>query len=221
MRLHLRLAGEMFAIGLAPFFIHVCASVVTILMNWQLKTHGGTPAIASYGIVAAINSLVISMILGLTHGMQPIVGFNYGAGHRDRALQTYRLTVLCATILCALCFAAVELAPTDIASAFTDDPVLTAGTTVALRLCCAMMLTLGFQVVTSNFFQSIGKARIAIFLSLSRQIIFLLPFLWLLPPAFGVMGAWYATPAADLCACAVTAVILFVFMRKRYWKTVN
>ena len=221
MRLHLRLAGEMFAIGLAPFFIHVCASVVTILMNWQLKTHGGTPAIASYGIVAAINSLVISMILGLTHGMQPIVGFNYGAGHRDRALQTYRLTVLCATILCALCFAAVELAPTSIASAFTDDPVLTAGTTVALRLCCAMMLTLGFQVVTSNFFQSIGKARIAIFLSLSRQIIFLLPFLWLLPPAFGVMGAWYATPAADLCACAVTAVILFVFMRKRYWKTVN
>ncbi len=214
MHVDFKLVGEVFAIGLSPFFIHTCTSIVTIFMNWRLKDYGGNMAIATYGIVAAIQSLVVTMVLGMTHGMQPIVGFNYGAGHRDRVIKTYRLTVLCATVVCTLCFAAVELFPTAIADAFTDDTSVIEHTAVALRLCCATMFIVGFQVVTSNFFQAIDKAKISIFLALSRQIIFLLPFIWLLPLSFDLTGAWCATPAADFCACAVTAFILWRFLKR-------
>lgn len=217
MRLKWKLIGDVFAIGLSPFFIHVCASLVTIIMNWRLKEYGGNLAIAAFGIIGSIQSLVVTFILGLTHGMQPIVGFNYGAKKYDRAVKTFRLTVMYATAACAVGFIAVMTVPGLITRAFTNDPTVIALTVPAMRLCCAMMLIVGFQVVTSNFFQSIDMAKISIFLSLSRQIIFLLPFIVVLPLLFGLNGAWGAMPAADLLASGVTAVILFRFFRKMGW----
>lgn len=214
LRINKKLALDIFAIGLSPFFIHVCTSLVTIIMNWRLKEYGGNMAIAAYGIIASIQALVITTVLGMTHGMQPIAGFNFGAGKRDRVLKVYRLTTICATIICTISFVAIELLPQSIASWFTHDSTVIAATADAMRICCAMMLVVGFQVVTSNFFQSINKARLSVFLSLSRQIIFLLPFIWLLPYRWGLNGAWLALPAADLCAAVVTALLLARFLRK-------
>lgn len=218
MRLEWRLIGDVFAIGLSPFFIHICTSLVAVIMNWRLKEYGGNFAIAAFGIIGSIQSLVITAILGLTHGMQPIVGYNYGARKFDRAVRTFRLTVWCATVLCAVGFVAVMFFPEEITRAFTPDATVIAMTAPAMRLCCAMMLITGFQVVTSNFFQSIDKAKISIFLSLSRQIIFLIPFIAVLPLLFGLNGAWCAMPAADLMAAIVTAGILMRFFKKQGWK---
>ncbi|MBO4645372.1 MAG: MATE family efflux transporter [Bacteroidales bacterium] len=216
MRLDVRLALEIFSIGLSPFFIHTCSSLVNIFMNWQLKEYGGNMAIAAFGIVSVILSLLITIILGMTHGMQPIVGFNYGAGKSSRVLQTYWLTVRYATLVCAIGFVALMFVPQYIARAFTDSPEVVKLTARAMRICGAMMLLIGFQVVTSNFFQSIGKAKISVFLSLSRQIIFLLPFILLLPNWGGLDGVWGAMPAADLCSTGITALMLWLFLKK--WK---
>lgn len=221
MRLDGKLIGDVFAIGLSPFFIHVCASLVTVIMNWRLKEYGGNLAIAAFGIIGSIQALVVTFILGLTHGMQPIVGFNYGAKQYDRAVRTFRLTVWCATAACAIGFLSVMTVPELITRAFTNDPTVIALTVPAMRICCAMMLLMGFQVVTSNFFQSIDMAKISIFLSLSRQIIFLLPFIAVLPLLFGLNGAWCAMPAADLLAAGVTAVILMRFFKKMGWGRVE
>lgn len=218
MHLEWRLIGDVFAIGLSPFFIHICTSIVAVIMNWRLKEYGGNLAIAAFGIIGSIQSLVITFILGLTHGMQPIVGFNYGAKKYERTIQTFRLTVYCATAACAVGFVSVMSVPGLITRAFTNDPTVIAITVPAMRICCAMMLITGFQVVTSNFFQSIDKAKISIFLSLSRQIIFLIPAIAALPLLFGLNGAWCAMPVADLLASGVTAIILWRFIREMGWR---
>lgn len=215
MRINGRLTLDVFAIGLSPFFIHIGTCLVSVIMNWRLKEYGGNMAIASYGIIAAIQSLVVTMVLGMTHGMQPIVGFNYGAGHRERVLKAYRLTVACASVVCFLAFAAIELFSVQIADVFTDDPTVISSTANAMKMCCAMMFIVGFQVVTSNFFQSINKATISIILALLRQIILLIPFIWLLPLSFGLDGAWWATPCADFCSVIITAIVLCIFLRKK------
>ena len=218
MRLEWKLIGDVFAIGLSPFFIHICTSLVAVIMNWQLIKYGGHIAIASFGIIGSIQALVVTAILGMTHGMQPIVGYNYGARQYDRAVRAYKLTVYCATAVCAIGFLAVMFIPELITRAFTSETDVIALTAPAMRFCCVMMPLVGFQVVTSNFFQSINMAKISIFLSLSRQIIFLIPCIALLPLAFGLQGAWCAMPAADLLAAGVTAAILLRFFKKQGWR---
>lgn len=208
MHIDLKMVRDVFAIGLSPFCIHVCTSLVTIFMNWRLKEYGGNLAIASYGIIASIQSLVITMVLGMTHGMQPIVGFNFGAKHPERVRKTYWLTVVFATAACTLSFAAILVFPRSITSAFTNDAALIDETAHAMKLCSLMMCVTGFQVVTSNFFQSIGKAKVSIFLSLLRQLIFLIPSIIILPLFGQLNGVWMAIPAADLCAFIVTAIVL-------------
>ena len=219
-RLNASTVWSIFAIGLSPFFIHVCTSIVTIFINRSLSTYGDNLSIAAYGIIAAIQSLIITMVLGLTHGMQPIVGYNYGAGHIDRVMKTYRLTVICATAICAAGFVVLECFPTQIARAFTDDPKVIAGTAWAMRISCAAMLVVGFQVVTSNFFQAINKAGISIFLALTRQIIFLLPFIWILPKTLSLSGVWLSMPVADVCAVVVTAAVM-LYGSKKLMRTPN
>ena len=214
MRLDTSLIGSVFAIGLAPFVIHVCSSLVAILMNWRLIEYGGNLSVAAFGIVNSILALIITIVLGLAHGMQPIVGFNYGAKQMDRTMATYKLAVKWGSMVSIVGFAAVQLMPEYIARAFTDNQEVIRLTARAMRMCCGMVFIVGFQVVTSNFFQSIGKAKVSIFLALSRQIIFLIPFIILLPPVFGLDGAWWAMPCADLCAAIVTAMMLWIFLRR-------
>ncbi|MPM02555.1 Multidrug export protein MepA [bioreactor metagenome] len=213
-RLKKRIIADIFAIGLSPFIIHVASSAVSLITNLQLTGYGGDYAIGSYGIIGSIAMLVVMIVFGFTQGMQPIVGFNYGAKQFDRVTEVLKLTIFWATAISFLGFLAGMLFPEQIARAFTDDEIMIATTVHGMRITLIVFFVIGFQVVVSSFFQYIGKAKIAIFLSLSRQVIFLIPFLLLLPRFYELDGVWAALPASDLLASVITAFILFYYRNK-------
>lgn len=213
-RLSGRIIGSIFSIGVAPFLIHCCACLIAILMNLQLGTYGGDMAIGAFGIINSIISLLIMIMFGFTQGMQPIVGYNWGAKQHDRAIEAFRLTIYYATAVSVIGFIAAECFPGFIARWFTDSQELIDITTKGMRIYVICLSLVGFQVVTTNFFQSIGKAGISIFLSMTRQLLFLTPLLLLFPPLFGLDGVWFATPAADLIAALVTAGVLWYYWKK-------
>lgn len=213
-RLSGRIIGSIFSIGVAPFLIHCCACLIAILMNRQLGTYGGDMAIGAFGIINSIISLLIMIMFGFTQGMQPIVGYNWGAKQHDRAIEAFRLTIYYATAVSVIGFIAAECFPGFIARWFTDSQELIDITTKGMRIYVICLSLVGFQVVTTNFFQSIGKAGISIFLSMTRQLLFLTPLLLLFPPLFGLDGVWFATPAADLIAALVTAGVLWYYWKK-------
>lgn len=213
-RLSGRIIGSIFSIGVAPFLIHCCACLIAILMNRQLGTYGGDMAIGAFGIINSIISLLIMIMFGFTQGMQPIVGYNWGARQRERALEAFRLTIYYASSVAVVGFLAAECFPGFIASWFTDHQELIDITTKGMRIYVIGLSFVGFQVVTTNFFQSIGKAGISIFLSMTRQLLFLTPLLLLFPALFGLDGVWFATPAADLIAALVTAGVLWYYWKK-------
>lgn len=209
-----RIIGSIFSIGVAPFLIHCCACLIAILMNRQLGTYGGDMAIGAFGIINSIISLLIMIMFGFTQGMQPIVGYNWGAKQHDRAIEAFKLTIWYATAVSVIGFLTAECFPGFIARWFTDNQELIDITTKGMRIYVICLSLVGFQVVTTNFFQSIGKAGISIFLSMTRQLLFLTPLLLLFPPLFGLDGVWFATPAADLIAALVTAGVLWYYWRK-------
>lgn len=213
-RLSGRIIGSIFSIGVAPFLIHCCACLIAILMNRQLGTYGGDMAIGAFGIINSIISLLIMIMFGFTQGMQPIVGYNWGAKQHDRAIEAFRLTIYYATAVSVIGFIAAECFPGFIARWFTDSQELIDITTKGMRIYVICLSLVGFQVVTTNFFQSIGKAGISIFLSMTRQLLFLTPLLLLFPPLFGLDGVWFATPAADLTSALVTAGVLWYYWKK-------
>lgn len=210
-KLKRRIVNDIFAIGLSPFFIHVCAAFVAVIMTWQLTKYSGDLAIGAFGIINSIAGLIVMVIFGFTQGMQPIVGYNYGAKQMGRVFLTLKLTIFWATGISIIGFLLTLLLPEALSRAFTDDPTLLSITTIGMRLYMLAFPVVGFQIVTSNFFQSIGKAKIAIFLSLSRQLLFLIPFIVYLPTQFNLTGVWIAQPAADIFASLVTGAILFWF----------
>ena len=185
-RLSGRIIGSIFSIGVAPFLIHCCACLIAILMNRQLGTYGGDMAIGAFGIINSIISLLIMIMFGFTQGMQPIVGYNWGAKQHDRAIEAFRLTIYYATAVSVIGFIAAECFPGFIARWFTDSQELIDITTKGMRIYVICLSLVGFQVVTTNFFQSIGRAGISIFLSMTRQLLFLTPLLLLFPPLFGL-----------------------------------
>ena len=213
-RLSWRIIGSVFSIGVAPFLIHCCACLIAILMNWQLGQYGGDLAIGAFGIINSIISLLIMIMFGFTQGMQPIVGYNWGAKQHNRALEAFKLTIYYATAVAVIGFLAAECFPRFIARWFTTDKELIAITAKGLRIYVLCLAVVGFQVVTTNFFQSIGKAGISIFLSITRQLLFLTPFLLFLPPLLGLDGVWLSTPAADLISAIVTAGVLWYYWKK-------
>lgn len=213
-RLSWRIIGNVFSIGVAPFLIHCCACLIAILMNWQLGKYGGDLAIGAFGIINSIISLLIMIMFGFTQGMQPIVGYNWGAKQHNRALEAFKLTIYYATAIAIIGFLAAECFPRFIARWFTSDKELIEITAKGLRIYVLCLAVVGFQVVTTNFFQSIGKAGISIFLSITRQLLFLTPFLLFLPPLLGLDGVWLSTPAADLISAIVTAGVLWYYWKK-------
>lgn len=207
-RLRKNIIKDIFSIGLSPFSIHVCSCLVAILMNQQLVHFGGDMAIAAFGIINSVLALITMIILGLAQGMQPIVGYNYGAKNRERVFHTLQLTIKVATVICVVGFAMIMAFPQYIARAFSTDVALNMLTTSAMRKCAIMLPLVGVQMVGSFFFQSIGMAKTSIFLSLSRQIILLIPFILILPIFFDLNGIWYALPCADFCSTLVTVAVL-------------
>ena len=208
-RLKRKIVFDSLAIGMSPFLMNLAASVVNIIMNNQLVREGGDLAIGAFGIINSFGMLIVMCVLGLCQGMQPIVGFNYGAGKHKRVKDVLLLTIRIATLIVTVGFLASELFPRWLVRAFTDDPDLTAMAVHGMRLGYCLLFLDGFQIVVSVFLQSISKAQKAVFMGLSRQVIFLIPALYFFSRWFGLTGVWLSIPAADLLA----AVVAILFLR--------
>lgn len=202
------------AIGVSPLAMNTCSCIIVIFINTALVKHGGDLAVGAFGIANRIGFLFFMIVMGINQGMQPIAGYNYGAMHFDRMLKVLKLSMISATAIMVVGWLVGELMPYPCARLFTTDSELIEQAVKGIRLNMLAFPLIGSQAVITNFFQSIGKAKISIFLSLSRQMIFLLPLLVVLPSILGVDGVWTALPASDTVAFIVTWIIMIRYMRK-------
>lgn len=199
----------MLSIGLSPFLMNVCACIVVIFLNHGLYQHGGDLAIGAYGIINRVIMLFLMIVMGLTQGMQPIIGYNYGALQPARVRATLGYGMAVATGITFLGFLVFQLFPGALARMFTDNAELVALAVTGLRLCGAAFFLAGAQIIIASFFQSIGMVSVAIFLSLARQLLFIIPGLFILPLYFGLNGVWLSLPVADALAFIAAALILW------------
>lgn len=213
-KLDRKIVKDSLAIGMSPFLMNAVSCVIVIIINQTLIRHGGDLAVGAYGIINRVSFLFVMITMGLNQGMQPIAGYNFGAKNFDRVNQVLKLTILMATGIMTVGFLIGEIFPSTVAAAFTKDQKLIRLAAEGLRIVFLFFPIVGFQIVVTNFFQSIGMAIRAVFLSLTRQLLFLLPFLLTLPRIYGLKGVWYSMPAADLLASLVAAYMLFVNFRK-------
>lgn len=208
-KLQRKIVTNSLAIGMAPFLMNLCACVVVILINKGLQMHGGDLAIGAYGIANRITFFFVMIVMGLNQGMQPIAGYNYGARQYERVNKVLRLTIYAATFVTTSAFLAGELMPELLARAFTTDQELIKQAANGMRYLVFFFPIVGFQMVTINFFQSIGQAKISIFLSLTRQLIFLIPLLLVLPLFRGQQGVWLSMPLSDLLSSVIAGWMLY------------
>lgn len=208
-----RIVKNILGIGLSPFCMQLCACLVVILINKGLQRHGGDMGVAAFGIVNGITFLFVMVVMGITQGMQPIAGFNYGAQNFDRVNQVLRYSILYATVVMCVSFIICEFFPNLPISLFTEDETLTALSISGMRIIVSMHPLVGFQIVVGNFFQSIGMARKSIFLSVSRQLLFLIPFLLVFPNLWGTDGVWLSIAASDLISVLTAAGMLYYHYR--------
>ena len=213
-RLKRKIVFDSLAIGMSPFLMNLAACFIVILINQGLKKYGGDLAIGAFGIVNRLVFIVVMIVMGLNQGMQPIAGYNFGAKLYDRVNKVLKLTIIYATCVTTFGFLVGMLAPNLVVGIFTSDAELTELSATGLRITVMFFPIIGFQMVTSNFFQSIGMAGKAIFLSLTRQMLILLPCLLILPHFFGVAGVWYSMPVSDLLASLIALVMLVYQFRK-------
>ena len=202
------IVGGMLAIGLSPFLMNLCSCLIVLLINNGLKDFGGDMYIGAYGIVNRIVFLFIMIVMGFNQGMQPIAGYNFGARQLSRMIQVLKYTTLCAITVTTLGFLICQIFPRTIIRMFTGDSDLIDIAEHGMRLILLFFPLVGFQMVSSSFFQSIGMAGKAIFLSLTRQLIFLLPCLLILPHYWGTDGVWGSIPVADFIASITTGLML-------------
>ena len=195
-------------IGMSPFLMNLCSCLIVILINRGLKEHGGDMAIGAYGIVNRIIFLFVMIIMGFNQGMQPIAGYNFGARLYPRVTEVTKLTMKWAIGVATTGFLLCQLFPTLIVNMFTTDDELVKAAVFGLHIVFAVFQIVGFQMVATNFFLSIGMSKKAIFLSLTRQMLFLIPCLIVLPRFFGTLGVWISMPVADTIATVVTAIVL-------------
>ena len=215
-RLNRHITIRALAIGISPFLYNIAHCFVVIIINNQLKNFGGDMAIASYGVINRLTFVFAMMVMGLNQGMQPIAGYNYGAKQFDRVLKSFYLTCAYATGVMGIVFVLGECFPELMTRMFTHDVELIAQTVRPMRIVCSTMLIIGFQMVTGNLFTSVGKAGKAIFLSLTRQVLYLIPLVLWLPTIFTtpIDGVWWSIPISDTIS-AVTAIIVLLASRRK------
>jgi len=211
---HLKVAKSMLSIGAGPFLMNAAACLVTLFVNQQLLRYGGDLGIGAYGIVNRISFLFVMIVMGLNQGMQPIAGYNFGARQYRRVKDVFILTAKCATVVLCTGFLISELFPETVVSIFTYDAELKALATRGIRLMNVAFPIIGFQMVATNLFQCLGMVNKSIFLSLTRQLLFLIPALYLLPLWLDVKGVWLSYPTADLLSTFTTAFFMFSLIRK-------
>ena len=220
-RLRRRIVRDVLAIGMSPFLMNLTACFIVILINKGLKTYGGDLMIGAYGIVNRLAFVFVMIVMGVNQGMQPIAGYNFGAQQYDRVLRVLKLTIVCAVGITTAGFLVGEFAPRLAVSLFTSDEELIRLSVEGMRIVFIFFPIIGFQMVATNFFQSIGMAGKAIFMSLSRQLLFLMPGLLFLPRFFevstpwdGSWGVWCAMPLSDFLATVVAFFMLTHQLRK-------
>ena len=213
-RLRSELVMNIIGVGISPFAMNVCACVVVIFINQQLVRYGSDLDVGAYGIANKVSFVFLMFVLGVNQGMQPIVGYNYGAQKIDRMIQVVKLSIIAATLIMTTGWLIAMFMPYYCARLFTKDPTLIQLGMKAIRISMVLFPLIGSQMVITFFFQSIGKVRVSIFLSLSRQLIFLLPALAVFPLFRGVDGVWYAMPFADGFAASIAAVIMLFNVKK-------
>ena len=213
-KVHFSVMQKIFTMGMPPFLMNLCASAVVIVLNYRLRTYGGDFAIGAYGIINSILGLVVMIIFGFNLGMQPIVGYNFGAKQYDRVIQTLKYSLIAGTCISTFGFLLGELFPLSLSRCFTTDKQLIALTTQGIRIVLISFPIVGGQIVVSSFFQAIGMPKVSIFLSLSRQMIFLIPALFVVPYFLGLNGVWMACPIADLLSFVLTMLVLYYHYKK-------
>lgn len=216
MKLKKRIIKNIFSIGMSPFAMNVCACCIVIFINHQLQAYGDDYSIGAFGIVNRIQMVFVMIIMGIAQGMQPIASYNYGAGQITRVFRALRMGVIAGCIISSTGFIFGVFFPEMFVGAFTTDAILTERSVHALQISVLAFPIVGAQIIICQFFQSIGKAGIAIFLSLSRQLLFLLPGLMLLPLFLDLWGVWWSMPVSDVLSAAVSICMAFYQMRKMH-----
>jgi len=201
-------------IGMSPFSMQIAASFVVVLLNTSLIKHGGDLAVGALGIQNGIATVFVLFIIGLNQGIQPILGFNYGAHNYDRMFATLKLASLIGTCVTTIGFLLCQFFPQFLVGLFTTDQELKDIAANALKISVLIYPLIGAQIITVGFFQSIGKAKISMMLSLARQVLFLTPCIFILPSFFGLNGVWASMPVADALSTIVTGISLFIFIKK-------
>ena len=213
-RLDMRVAKDSLSIGMGPFLMNAAACLVTLFINQQLREYSGDLGIGAYGICNRFIFMFIMICMGLNQGMQPIAGYNYGARQYSRVKEVFWKTAKLAMVMTTICFIFGMFFPKAAAGIFTHDEQLLDMSARALRITTIAFPIVGFQMIATNFFQSLGMVRKSIILSLSRQILFLLPLLYILPDWLGSDGVWASFPIADTVATVVTLVMLRALFKK-------
>lgn len=202
------------SIGVSPFLMNATACIIVIFMNNQLVRYGGDLSVGAYGVANALAMVFMMFVMGLNQGMQPIAGYNYGSQQFDRLRRVVDISIIAGVCIMTVGWLVAMFLPHAVASLFTSDPQLTRLSVKAIRINMLMFPLVGAQMVITTFFQCIGKVKLSIFLSLSRQLIILLPLLLLLPLFFGIDGVWYSLPSSDFLAAVIAAVTMMLFTRK-------
>ena len=205
---------EVLTIGLPPCLMNLASCFVVIFINRGLTTYGGDYAVGAYGIVHKMTFIFVMIVMGFQQAMQPIAGYNYGAKAYDRVTKVLKITIALATCVTTLAFVIGEFFPEYVALIFTSDAQMIEMAVVGMRYNCLLFPIVGFQMVTGSFFQSIAQPGKAIFLSLSRQLLFLVPFIIIFPHFWGINGVWISLPASDLVSSIITSVLLTNYFRK-------
>lgn len=215
MKLKLAYINKILALGTAPFAMQIASSVLNFIMNKGLNSYGGDVAVSGMGIVNSIVTLMIMPIFGINQGVQPIIGYNYGAKRFDRVKHTYRLAVIFATVIVVIGWITTRLFPEQLVYLFNnEDTELISFSVKAIQRNLIFLPVIGFQIVSSNYFQAVGKSTYSAFLGLSRQVLILIPALIILPRFFGLDGIISAGPLADITSSILTGIFIIVEMRK-------
>ena len=209
-----RIAKQSLAIGLGPFLMNAASCLVALFINQQLRKYGGDLAIGAYGIVNRLTMLFVMICMGFNQGLQPIAGYNYGARQYSRVKEVFILTAKWEVLVTTLCFLVSEFLPRQAVSLFTNDPQLIDFAAHGIKTMNVAFALVGFGMVSGNFFQCLGMVKKSIFLSLTRQLLFLLPFIYTLPIWFEEDGVWWSFPISDSLNIIVSAILIINIFRK-------
>ena len=213
-KLDMRVAKDSLAIGMGPFLMNAAACLVTLFINQQLRDYSGDLGIGAYGICNRLIFMFIMICMGLNQGMQPIAGYNYGAKQYSRVKEVFWMTAKLGTIVTCICFIIGMFFPRVAVGIFTHDEALMEMASHGLRILVIGFPIVGFQMIGTNFFQCLGMVKKSVILSLSRQILFLLPLLYALPLWHGASGVWMSFPVSDVLSAALTAILLRRLFKK-------